>query len=101
MARGKCSSQGMRNLKSAGWEAAKLTGRTTEKAAVGLARYVTTDYSGMGRALANMPSMGFLDSISYIFTMFIYAMEFLLLRIAVIIFTIIISIPFLFYLFFH
>lgn len=71
---GKRSSQGMRNLRSAGWDAAKFTGRTTEKAAVGLARWATTDHSGTGKAFENMPSMGFIETIGYILMIFFFAM---------------------------
>ena len=67
----KRNSQAMRNLKSAGWQAAKFTGRTTDKAAVGLFRWAATDHSGMGRALNNMPSMGFLDTLKYILMQFL------------------------------
>ena len=56
----------MRNLKSAGWSAAKLTGKTTEKAATGLFRWMTTDHTGTSEAFTNMPLMGFLDTIKYI-----------------------------------
>lgn len=77
---GKRSGQGMRNLRSAGWQAAKFTGRTAdkaagaaEKAAVGLFRWATTDHYGMSRALANMPSMGFLDTARYILIHFFIA----------------------------
>lgn len=61
-----------RNLRSAGNSAAKFTGRTTEKAVVGLFRWMTTDHSGVGRALLNMPSMGFFDTIGYVFRQFLY-----------------------------
>ena len=44
-------SNGMRNLQSAGRQAAKFTGRTTEKAAVGLFRWMVTDHSGLRSAL--------------------------------------------------
>lgn len=70
----KRNSRGMRNFRSAGWEAAKFTGRTADNAAVGLARWVTTDHSGMGKALENMPSMGFIDSVRYILVRFIISM---------------------------
>lgn len=69
----KRSSQGMCNLQSAGRQAAKFTGGVTEKAAVGLFRWATTDHSGMGKALANMPSMGFIDSTKYILWHFLFA----------------------------
>jgi hypothetical protein len=67
------SSNGIRNLKSAGNSAAKFTHNVTEKAAVGLFRWATTDHSNMGKALANMPSMGFMDSLRYIFRQFLSA----------------------------
>lgn len=41
--------------------AANVTG----KAAVGLARWATSDHTGLGDALARMPSMGFWDTIKY------------------------------------
>ena len=68
----KLSNRGMRNLRSAGMSAAKFTGRTTEKAAVGLFRWMVTDHSGVGRALQNMPSMGFFDTLGYVFRQFLY-----------------------------
>lgn len=68
----KISNQVTRNLRSAGNSAAKFTGRTTEKAAVGLFRWLVTDHSGIGRALLNMPSMGFFDTIGYVFRQFLY-----------------------------
>jgi len=36
-----------RNLKSSGWELARFTGRTLDKTATGLFRWLTTDHSGM------------------------------------------------------
>lgn len=68
---GKSNTQVLRNLQSAGRTAAKLTGRTSGKAAVGLSRWATTDHTGIGRSLLNMPSMGFVDSIRYIIMHFI------------------------------
>lgn len=66
-------SRAMRNIGSNLGSAAKFTGRTTEKAAVGLARWATTDHSGFGDALTRMPKMGFMDSIKYIFVQFLIA----------------------------
>ena len=37
--------QAMRNLRSAGWQAAKFTGRNADKAASGLFRWMVTDHS--------------------------------------------------------
>jgi hypothetical protein len=72
----KRSSQGIRNLQSAGRTAAKFTGRTTEKAAVCLARWATTDHLGTGRALENMPSMGFVATLKIILMRFLFAVEY-------------------------
>lgn len=66
MAKQHRSNQGMRNLKSSGWSATKFTGNTTEKAATGLFHWMTTDHTGTSEAFANMPLMGFLDTIKYI-----------------------------------
>lgn len=85
---GRRSNQGMRNLRSAGWEVAKFTGRTTEKAAVGLARWATTDHSGMGRAFENMPSMGFIETIGYILMIILFAMVNIVVYVASVLMTI-------------
>lgn len=66
-------SRPMRNVTSAGWTAARFTGRAAEKAAVGLFRWVTTDHSGLGRALDRMPRMGFVDSVKYVLVHFLIA----------------------------
>ncbi|TCV86646.1 hypothetical protein [Sulfurirhabdus autotrophica] len=63
---GKFGNKGIHNLRSAGWQAAKLTGRATDKTATSLFRWVTTDHSGIGKALQNMPSMGFFNTLRYI-----------------------------------
>ena len=60
------SSNGIRNLKSAGSSVAKFTGRTTGKAAVGLFKWAATDHSGMNDALGSMPKMGLLDTLHFI-----------------------------------
>ena len=58
------------NLESAANIAIHATARTTE----GVFRYITTDRSGMGRAISHMPpSMGFLDSAAYIASYFLIA----------------------------
>jgi len=36
------------------------------KAAVSLARWATTDHTGTGKLLANLPPMGFIDTLSMI-----------------------------------
>lgn len=70
----KRSSRGMRNLRSAGWRALKFTARTTDKAANGFVSWITTDHSGMGNAIKDMPSMGLLHSLGFILTHFIFSM---------------------------
>jgi hypothetical protein len=67
------SNRAYRNLAAAGSDAARLTAKTTEKAAAGLFRWATTDHSGMTKALENMPQMGFIDTIRYIFMQFLIA----------------------------
>ena len=47
------------------WQAAKFTGRTTERAVVGLARWATTDHTGISKMLITMPGLGFVDSLKY------------------------------------
>jgi len=47
-------------------KAIKFTARTIDKTATGLGRWASTDHTGMSKALANMPSMGFLDTVRYI-----------------------------------
>ena len=48
------------------WNAAKDAGRIAEKSTVGLARWATTDHSGTAKLLANLPPMGFIDTISIV-----------------------------------
>jgi len=38
----------------------------TEKAAGGLARWITTDHTGTAKFLTHMPAMGFIDTITMI-----------------------------------
>jgi hypothetical protein len=47
------------------WQAAKFTGRTTEKAVVGLARWATTDHTGISKMLIAMPGLGFVDTLKH------------------------------------
>jgi len=54
-----------RNYRNVG-KAIKFTARTVGKTATGLGRWASTDHTGMSKALANMPSMGFLDTVRYI-----------------------------------
>lgn len=45
---------------------ARTAWKVTEKAAVGLARWATTDHTGTAKFLGNMPAMGFIDTITMI-----------------------------------
>lgn len=55
---------------SAGW-------RATEKAAVGLGRWMVTDHTGLGQRLSNLPSgMGILETIIYTLAHFCIAILF-------------------------
>jgi hypothetical protein len=58
----KLSRSNTRLLISAG----KSVSKVTEKAATGLFRWATTDHTGITERLANMPSMGFLDTLGYL-----------------------------------
>ena len=44
-----------------------------EKTAVGLFRWAATDHTGMGKSIENMPPMGFIDTMNFIFMHFIIA----------------------------
>ena len=56
-------SRGIRNV----GKAVELTVRTVGKTAEGVGRWAATDHTGISKSLARMPSMGFLDSVRYIF----------------------------------
>ena len=56
-----------RFLTTTGRSVAKVSG----KAATGLFHWATTDHSGITERLVNMPKMGFLDSLRYIFVQMI------------------------------
>ena len=89
------SSSGIRNLKSAGSSVAKFTGRTTEKAAVGLFKWATTDHSGMSDALGRMPKMGLLDTLHYIAVIFMIQVAYAILGGILIFLTVAYGIPYL------
>lgn len=65
-------SQAILNLQSAGSNVAKFTGRTSEKAALDLAHWATTDHSGIGRTIDNMPLMGFSNTVQSILVKFLF-----------------------------
>lgn len=52
-------------------KAIKFTARTVGKTAEGVGRWAATDHTGISKALENMPSMGFLDSVRYILLHFL------------------------------
>jgi hypothetical protein len=51
-----------RNRIHSSWKAAKFAGRMAEESAVGLARWVMTDHTNTTQLLANIPKMGFIDT---------------------------------------
>jgi hypothetical protein len=63
------SSRGARNLSSAVWDTLESTARTANKAAVGATRWATTDHFGAGRSFLDMPSLGFVDTLQYVFVL--------------------------------
>lgn len=85
----------MRNLRAAGLAGLGFTAKVVEKSSVGLFRWATTDHSGVTKALVNMPSMGILDSLRYMFMCLIFGVAHALLRGVIVFFTIAIWIPFL------
>lgn len=56
-----------RFLTTTGRSVAKVSG----KAATGLFHWATTDHSGITERLVNMPKMGFLDTLGYIFVLLV------------------------------
>ena len=44
-------------------KAARFAGRITEKAITGLGRWATTDHTGTAKLLANLPPMGWMDTL--------------------------------------
>ena len=54
-----------------GWKLAQATGRATEKAAVSLFHWATTDHTGLSKALCSMPAMGIGDTLKYIIMQFL------------------------------
>ena len=56
----------IRNTRNTRNRTARTAWKVTEKAAVGLARWATTDHTGTAKFLGNMPAMGFVDTITMI-----------------------------------
>jgi hypothetical protein len=55
-----------RNRRTSGRDAVSATWRTTEKAAVGIGRWVATDHTGASEVVARTPDLGFLLSLKII-----------------------------------
>ena len=58
------SSNRYRTTASAAKYAGEYAGRFASNAAVGLARWATTDHTGTTKFLANLPPFGFIDTLS-------------------------------------
>lgn len=58
---------GRRKSRSAPSNTAEKSLAFVERAAVGLFHWATTDHSGFSQALRDMPPMGFIDSLKYVF----------------------------------
>jgi len=71
----------IRNLKSSGWQAARITGRTLNKTVTGLFRWLATDHSGITRMLTLMPQMGLLDSVKYVLMCFLITLASIVLQV--------------------
>lgn len=67
------SNRAAQNLRTAGGDAAKFAGRATEKAAVGLFRWATTDHYGTGDAFDRAAGMGYFEGLKYILLHFVIA----------------------------
>ena len=63
----------MNTLRSSGWKTAHTAGRVTEKAAVGLFRWASTDHTGFSESLRHIPSMGAGETFKYILMPFLIA----------------------------
>ena len=66
-------SRSMNTHRSSGLKTAQTAGRLTEKAAVGLFRWVSTDHTGFSEALRHIPPMCAADTFKYILMQFLCA----------------------------
>ena len=66
-------SRSMNAHRSSARKAAQTAGRITEKAAVGLFRWVSTDHTGFSESLRHIPPMGAADTFKYILMQFLIA----------------------------
>jgi hypothetical protein len=62
----KHNSRRKQNRRSSGRDAVSATWRTTEKAALGIGRWMATDHTGASEVLARTPDLGFLLSLKII-----------------------------------
>ena len=66
-------SRSMNTHRSSAWKTAQTAGRITEKAAVGLFRWASTDHTGFSESLRHMPSMSAGETFKYILMQFLCA----------------------------
>jgi|SRR5688572_2879847 hypothetical protein len=93
--------QAMRDLRAVGGQALRSAGRTLDKGAAGFGRWVSTDHSGVGKALMNLPpSLGFKDSLLHVGVILVAGLLTILGKVIIVLFTIFVWIPFLFWLVF-
>ena len=62
-----------RTHRSSAWKTAQAVGRITEKAAVGLFRWVSTDHTGFSESLRHIPPMSAGETFKYILMQFLIA----------------------------
>lgn len=60
-----------KSLAKASWQVSKSAYQQADKGFTHFAKWVTTDHTSFSRAMAEMPKMGFIDSIKYILTHFV------------------------------
>ena len=49
------------------WKATRYAAKAAEKAITGLGRWATTDHTGTAKLLANLPPMGFVNTLTWSF----------------------------------
>jgi len=59
------------SFSTASWRASKTAYHIADKGFTNVAKWVTKDHSGFGRAMNDMPKMGFIDTCKYIALHFI------------------------------
>jgi hypothetical protein len=60
-----------RHSRNPAFNTAKSAWKITEKTAVGLARWSMKDHTGTAKLLANLPPMGFIDTLSMLLVNFV------------------------------